>query len=211
VTKLSDSYGVLQAAGRGGQGASKNMIGTKGEDKVIILKLFSLPVKISMLTISCHLTKLEFSESFKKYFVARFFVPIGTVVHLIEGEIPSVVEKHYLKELDPWEIPGTLVDNIPEPNQGSSYSDPKVAVEVGIVPTNGCSSTRTEGNVEISTGMKRNTLCSSADTLSQFSSSYNTSKMCTKEIVKKEEMEEKEQTLYSVAELTEKGQQIIVA
>ena len=72
MTKLSDSYGVLQAAGRGGQGASKNMIGTRGEDKVIILKLFSLPVKISMLTISCHLTKLEFSESFKKYFVARF-------------------------------------------------------------------------------------------------------------------------------------------
>ena len=59
--------------------------------------------------------------------------------------------------------------------------------------------------------MERNTLCSSADTLSQFSSSYNTSKICTKETVKKEEMEENEQTLYNVAELTENGQQIIVA
>ena len=68
MTKLSDSYGVLQAADKGGQGASKNMIGTRGEDKVIILKLFCLPVKISILTI----TKLEFSDSLRKYFVARF-------------------------------------------------------------------------------------------------------------------------------------------
>ncbi|KAK7856811.1 putative gtp-binding protein obgm [Quercus suber] len=87
------------AANKGGQGASKNMIGTRGEDKVL-------------------------------------FVPVGTVVHLMEGEIPSVVEKHYSTELDPWEIPET---------------------------------------------------------------------------VKKEEMEEEEQMLYNVAELTEQGQQIIVA
>nr|POE59724.1 putative gtp-binding protein obgm, mitochondrial [Quercus suber] len=162
------------AANKGGQGASKNMIGTRGEDKVL-------------------------------------FVPVGTVVHLMEGEIPSVVEKHYSTELDPWEIPGTLVDNTSEPDQGSSYSDPKMAAEVGTVPTTSCSSARTEGNVDISTGMKQNTLAASTDTLSQLSSFYNTSKMCTKETVKKEEMEEEEQMLYNVAELTEQGQQIIVA
>ncbi|KAK4606464.1 hypothetical protein RGQ29_000621 [Quercus rubra] len=162
------------AADKGGQGASKNMIGTRGEDKVL-------------------------------------FVPVGTVVHLMEGEIPSVVEKHYSTELDPWEIPGALVDNISEPDQGSSCSDPKMAAEVGTVPTTGCSSARTEGNAEISTGMKQNTLAASTDTLSQLSSSYNKSKMCTKETVKKEEMEEKERMLYNVAELTEQGQQIIVA
>ena len=46
MTKLSDSYGVLQAANRGGHGGSKNMIGTRGDDKVVILKLFCLPVII---------------------------------------------------------------------------------------------------------------------------------------------------------------------
>jgi Obg family GTPase CgtA len=134
------------------------------------------------------------------------------VVHLKEGEIPSVVEKYSSTELDPWEIPGTLVENISESVQGSSYNDPKMAAEVGKVPSTGCSSAQAEGNAEISTGMKQNTLPTPADALSQFSSSYNTSKMCTtEETSKKEETEEKEQLQYNVAELTEQGQQIIVA
>lgn len=39
MTKLSESYGLLQAANKGGPGTSKNMIGTRGENKVIVLKL----------------------------------------------------------------------------------------------------------------------------------------------------------------------------
>lgn len=163
------------AANRGGHGGSKNMIGTRGDDKVI-------------------------------------FVPVGTVVHLKEGEIPSVVEKYSSTELDPWEIPGTLVENLSESVQGSSYNDPKMAEEVGKVPSTGCSSAQAEGNAEISTGIKQNTLPAPADALSQFSSPDNTSKMCTtEETTKKEETEEKEQLQYNVAELTEQGQQIIVA
>ncbi|KAL1201972.1 putative GTP-binding protein OBGM [Cardamine amara subsp. amara] len=38
-------------------------------------------------------------------------VPIGTVIHIQEGEIPSQVENESPKDLDPWELPGTLVED----------------------------------------------------------------------------------------------------
>ncbi|CAH2038649.1 unnamed protein product [Thlaspi arvense] len=38
-------------------------------------------------------------------------VPIGTVIHLQEGEIPSQIQIDSPKDLDPWDLPGTLVDD----------------------------------------------------------------------------------------------------
>ncbi|CAI0454182.1 unnamed protein product [Linum tenue] len=59
-------------AARGGHGASKNMIGTRGDDKVVR-------------------------------------VPIGTVIHLVRGELPSLVQARSTEAaLDPWDLPGTL-------------------------------------------------------------------------------------------------------
>ncbi|KAG9444293.1 hypothetical protein H6P81_015633 [Aristolochia fimbriata] len=55
-------------AKRGGHGASKNKIGTRGDDKVAQ-------------------------------------VPVGTVIHLVTGEVPSVVVTKSITSLDPWEIP----------------------------------------------------------------------------------------------------------
>lgn len=163
------------AANKGGQGASKNMIGTRGENKVV-------------------------------------YVPVGTVIHLIEGEIPTIVENPSSTDLDPWEIPGTLVDDISEANQGSVYNDPNVAAEVESVLSTDCSSAQTEGPMDMSISMKQTTQVASTDALSQFSLSYNASKICTKEeTAEKEEIEETEQMKYNVAELTEQGQQIIVA
>ncbi|KFK43081.1 hypothetical protein AALP_AA1G076600 [Arabis alpina] len=43
-------------------------------------------------------------------------VPIGTVIHLQEGEIPSQIENDSPKGLDPWDLPGTLVDPATEEN-----------------------------------------------------------------------------------------------
>lgn len=59
-------------ARRGGNGAPKNMIGSRGEDKVVL-------------------------------------VPVGTVVHLVEGELPCHITDSSSKDLFPWEIPGSLV------------------------------------------------------------------------------------------------------
>ncbi|KAG2320170.1 hypothetical protein Bca52824_013383 [Brassica carinata] len=38
-------------------------------------------------------------------------VPVGTVIHLQEGEIPSQVQVGSPKSSDPWDLPGTLVDD----------------------------------------------------------------------------------------------------
>ncbi|KAJ0250744.1 GTP-binding protein OBGM [Hirschfeldia incana] len=38
-------------------------------------------------------------------------VPIGTVIHLQEGEIPSQVQANSPTSLDPWDLPGTLVED----------------------------------------------------------------------------------------------------
>ncbi|KAJ6424948.1 hypothetical protein OIU84_025674 [Salix udensis] len=67
VTGMAD----LMIAAKGGHGSSKNMIGTRGDDKVVR-------------------------------------VPVGTVIHLIKGEVPSIVEYCSTTDLDPWDIPGIL-------------------------------------------------------------------------------------------------------
>ncbi|XP_043698476.1 probable GTP-binding protein OBGM, mitochondrial isoform X2 [Telopea speciosissima] len=61
-------------AKKGGHGASKNKIGSRGADKVVQ-------------------------------------VPVGTTIHLLEGEFPSLIEKSSSTALDPWEIPGELEGN----------------------------------------------------------------------------------------------------
>ncbi|KAL0383290.1 UNVERIFIED_CONTAM: putative GTP-binding protein OBGM, mitochondrial [Sesamum calycinum] len=60
--------------------APKNMIGSRGADKVVL-------------------------------------VPVGTVIHLLEGELPSSVETKSSAPLDPWDIPGTLDCGSPESSQ----------------------------------------------------------------------------------------------
>ncbi|CAN6340211.1 unnamed protein product [Urochloa humidicola] len=54
---------------RGGNGVSKNQIGTRGSDKIAQ-------------------------------------VPVGTVIHLVEGEQPSFAVNKPTRALDPWDIPG---------------------------------------------------------------------------------------------------------
>ncbi|XP_072974918.1 probable GTP-binding protein OBGM, mitochondrial [Typha angustifolia] len=60
-------------AKRGGHGVSKNQIGTRGSDKVAQ-------------------------------------VPVGTVIHLVSGEVPSFVQNTTIRSLDPWEIPSDVED-----------------------------------------------------------------------------------------------------
>ncbi|XP_031128356.1 probable GTP-binding protein OBGM, mitochondrial [Ipomoea triloba] len=41
-------------------------------------------------------------------------VPVGTVIHVVEGELPSAVQKVSSTTLDPWDIPGTLATDSSE-------------------------------------------------------------------------------------------------
>ncbi|KAK4265821.1 hypothetical protein QN277_026822 [Acacia crassicarpa] len=130
-------------AERGGHGASKNMIGTRGTDKVV-------------------------------------HVPLGTVLHLVKGEIPSTVKIKIQSstDADPWDIPGALVDDLSDLGDGSTHNATSgKEKDKAVHPTGSSSST---------------------------DASRRTSKLGTA-------TEGEQEVLYNVAELTEEGQQIIIA
>lgn len=129
--------------------------------------------------------------------VAR--VPIGTVLHLVNGDIPSVVKTQSSTDVDPWEIPGALVDDLPDPSHGSTFT----TGEVKAIHSAGCSlSQAEETNVEKS---EKSRQVASTDVFAQLSTSNGAPEFGT------EDIEEKQEILYNVAELTEEGQQIVIA
>ncbi|GAY38099.1 hypothetical protein CUMW_034140 [Citrus unshiu] len=145
--EVIDSYAVLQRAGKGGHGAPKNMIGTCGEDKVVL-------------------------------------VPVGTVIHLIEGEIPSMVDNRSESDLDPWEQPGSLVDDPSLSNQQTTIQNPSAPEEVMSTCKNDSSSSHTEITSKASTNLQHATQA---------------------------EQEGEKQIQYNIAELTKQGQRVIIA
>ncbi|OEL17214.1 putative GTP-binding protein OBGM, mitochondrial [Dichanthelium oligosanthes] len=70
----------FQRGGRGGNGVSKNQIGTRGSDKIAQ-------------------------------------VPVGTVIHLVEGEQPSLAVNIPTRALDQWDIPGATEHSSASSNQ----------------------------------------------------------------------------------------------
>ncbi|KAI3771010.1 hypothetical protein L6452_02160 [Arctium lappa] len=165
-------------AKRGGHGASKNKIGSRGDDKVVL-------------------------------------VPVGTVLHLVEGDPPSVVRKGSSAALNPWEIGGTL-----ESNQHGTGPEPTFFKD-----------STSNKNSESFTKEKRTPTSNSFPQLSQPSDKSNVNlegfnfweekKMSSwearvtgtgvSESESENETEEEEHIEYNVAELTEPGQRVIVA
>ncbi|CAK9146350.1 unnamed protein product [Ilex paraguariensis] len=188
-------------AKRGGHGASKNKIGTRGADKVVL-------------------------------------VPVGTVIHLLEGDIPSVVENSSSAALDPWEIPGTLDGDLSE---SARQSFPPTTTGIKAVDINGgLSSFTSKAIVADSASTKQGTWAPSIESLPQTLPSGEKSRVhaegaiCgneegqsqwdgldtddgTSEVldaddgISEAEKEEKEHIQYNIAELTEPDQRVIVA
>ncbi|PIN08079.1 putative GTP-binding protein (ODN superfamily) [Handroanthus impetiginosus] len=175
-------------AKRGGHGAPKNMIGSRGADKVVL-------------------------------------VPVGTVIHLLEGELPSSVEKKPSATLDPWDIPGTL-DFASEPS-GQSLTDKSKQIEKtdNADESSAPSSNETLRKPSSATRLKVSPRLSSSRDKSQneheahcFHRAQNYNEwedldgdMNTTEPESEEDLEQTEQIQYNVAELTEPGQRITVA
>ncbi|KAK1420816.1 hypothetical protein QVD17_22696 [Tagetes erecta] len=140
-------------AKRGGHGASKNKIGSRGDDKVVL-------------------------------------VPVGTVLHLIEGEMPSTVVKGSSAPLNPWEIPTNLESNqkdmkIPKISSNmSSKSKPRVDLE------------QFDSSVE--------------EKISSWEEQVTGNDVSESDKMEGSE-EEEDHIEYNVAELTEPGQRIVVA
>ncbi|OAY45784.1 probable GTP-binding protein OBGM, mitochondrial isoform X1 [Manihot esculenta] len=133
-------------AARGGNGASKSMIGTRGEDKVVQ-------------------------------------VPVGTVIHLLKGELPSTVQNCSKTDLDPWELPGTL-----HTDQSESHWQ----------------------SVSKSTNMEKEAEPSDISCGSLTQAKGTSEEFASKQAIQREPVGV-EHIHYDVAELTKLGQQIIVA
>ncbi|KAF3781454.1 putative GTP-binding protein [Nymphaea thermarum] len=102
VWDLSNLQHHLNAK-RGGNGLSKNKIGSRGTDKVIICKhlLVTMHHLFHQLTSTLWLSLLTVAQ-----------VPVGTVIHLVRGQCPLIVETIPDRDLQPWEIPDDAeVDN----------------------------------------------------------------------------------------------------
>ncbi|XP_024028109.1 probable GTP-binding protein OBGM, mitochondrial [Morus notabilis] len=123
-------------------------------------------------------------------------VPVGTVIHLIRGEIPCAADDHSSKDLDPWEIPGTLTDEVSGLDKGTGLKDSSVAEKMRS------SSFPIERSIKELTSMEKN----SRDAPHVLHSHFSASESCSEE-----ETDEKEEMRCNVAELTKQGQRIIVA
>ncbi|PSR86710.1 GTP-binding protein OBGM precursor [Actinidia chinensis var. chinensis] len=182
-------------AKRGGHGASKNQIGSRGADKVVQ-------------------------------------VPVGTVIHLVEGEVPSIIDTSSSTALDPWDIPGTLDSN---PSESALESTSTCTSKSEKVDRNEISSCVGKA-VPDSVSKKKATQASPNKPLREPPScnksssrienydfwkdegafelegleSDSDSETCESEFGEEEE-EETEQIQYNVAELTEPGQRAIIA
>ncbi|XP_026427771.1 probable GTP-binding protein OBGM, mitochondrial isoform X2 [Papaver somniferum] len=182
-------------AKRGGHGAPKNMIGSRGMDKVVL-------------------------------------VPVGTVIHLVDGETPVAVENRSLKPLDPWEIPGALEVNSTDSNQITKSNSSNAAEDLNIEEMDVSTSTFKRSNGS-STSMSKTSHTSSTEyrTASSYSAcqpSINKEELISHSEIGETEnkdlenteieteldgdnMEEQVEIQYNVAELTKQGQRVLVA
>ncbi|XAR60589.1 hypothetical protein NMG60_11034024 [Bertholletia excelsa] len=158
-------------------------------------------------------------------------VPVGTVIHLVEGEIPAAVEDTSSIALDPWDIPGKLDLDPSESSQESTSTCPDGKETIGSVNEIGFSSYVGETFPQSETAMQ-STGASMTNSLSQPSPSGRRFRGLAEDPnfregqagIKLEALEtdgdewerecvedEREQIVYNVAELTKPGQRIIIA
>ncbi|XP_020575139.1 probable GTP-binding protein OBGM, mitochondrial [Phalaenopsis equestris] len=155
-------------AKKGGNGISKNMIGTRGSDKVA-------------------------------------HVPVGTVVHLVSGTLPTLVSNNSITSMDPWEIPVTYEDPLsPAETNKQRFNKLKPSPLLKKVEDEHCNNCSYE---KVSEELEKDQWWKDAD---------NDDDEWWKADNKAEEAEEwhfefDESVQYSVAELTQPGQRILVA
>nr|XP_043619368.1 probable GTP-binding protein OBGM, mitochondrial [Erigeron canadensis] len=163
-------------AKRGGHGTSKNKIGSRGDDQVVL-------------------------------------VPVGTVLHLIEGDTPSMVGKGPSAPLNPWEIPSTLKGDEHESaynDSASSKNQETFNKEMKIPKLSSQTCSKSTVDSENFDFWDENKINSWEARVSgnHASESEHEDEM---EQTDGEEEEEEEHIEYNVAELTEPGQRVIVA
>lgn len=143
-------------------------------------------------------------------------VPVGTVIHLIEGELPSSVEKKSSGVLDPWDIPGTLDFSSSE----SSHQSTTVTKEGSALSSKDTSKEPTSASAyQLSPQISHSKYAPRNEPeddffpkphgYSEWEDLGNETNLSEPE--SEEDSEETEEIQYNVAELTEPGQRIAVA
>lgn len=154
-------------------------------------------------------------------------VPVGTVIHLLEGELPSSVEKKSSGVLDPWDIPGTLDLSSSESSQQSTITDTSRKMEQidnankvsapsskeTIIEPASASQGQPSPRFSHSRDKSRNELeddfFPKPHGYSEWEDLDSETNMFEPE--SEEDLEEREDIQYDVAELTEPGQRITIA
>ncbi|KAG5070053.1 hypothetical protein JHK85_002430 [Glycine max] len=113
----------------------------------------------------------------------------------------SGLQRHLIGDVDPWDIPGALVDDFPNPGNGSTSG--VTSGEVKAMHSTGCSSSQDE-ETDVKKSEKSRQVALT-NVFSQLSTSNGAPEFGTEDIGGKQEI------LYNVAELTEEGQQIVIA
>lgn len=137
-------------------------------------------------------------------------MPVGTVIHLIEGEIPCAVERRSSENLNPWEIPGSLdIDSVESSNQAGTKLMKSTSDNISA------SSAGTESEILATPSINKSTV------VKEVSKSWREVKCSAGEtqvsgdvmsgMESEKESEVTADIRYNVAELTESGQQITVA
>ncbi|KAK7280893.1 hypothetical protein RIF29_08451 [Crotalaria pallida] len=131
-------------------------------------------------------------------------VPVGTVLHLVSGDIPSEVEiQSSTDAVDPWEIPGALVDDLSDPADNSISYATSGKAEGKTIHSIGCTSSQS-AQTYVERSLKSRQVASTNISSQLFTSDTNPE-------FGTEDVGEKQEILYNVAELTEEGQRIIIA
>ncbi|KAH7672744.1 P-loop containing nucleoside triphosphate hydrolase protein [Dioscorea alata] len=174
VWDFSNLQHHLNARG-GGNGVSKNKVGSRGSDKVVQ-------------------------------------VPVGTVIHLVCGETPSLVETNSFKSLKPWEI-----HNSPEaePSKSIDFIDNKSSASGSLKKgkvddiRGPCGTPRTTCGSYILEEVESKRYAEVKHT--EISHEEDDEDVYEMDFEEEEEEEEEEIVNYSVAELTQVGQRLLVA
>nr|GLL25101.1 probable GTP-binding protein OBGM, mitochondrial [Ipomoea trifida] len=134
-------------------------------------------------------------------------VPVGTVIHVVEGEFPSAVQKVSSTTLYPWDIPGTLAT---DSSECSLQSLPTYETETTFEKTASPSVTSTRlANCDL-LGSSHAQIPRSR-MLNCIQSAGQDSDDAVSGTEWEDEREESENVEYNVAELTEPCQRIVIA
>ncbi|OAY84762.1 putative GTP-binding protein OBGM, mitochondrial [Ananas comosus] len=155
-------------------------------------------------------------------------VPVGTVMHLVEGELPSFVENNSVRSADPWDIPDNSEDFRAKPvqNNANAFKHSMVKEDRRASTSYSCNNGSKEivgkGNLKPRISPFSEKAFPSIEDGVSHDHSYGTEPENEEEDhseddfdyddgEEEEEEEEEEEVQYAVAELTEPGQRLIIA